>query len=193
MEQSACQATRSFTRVMGSEIERAQRYDHPLSLVLVDVDHFKSVNDTHGHAAGDRVLAALGQLLGAGNVRTSDVAARWGGEEFVVAYLSTGLEGAQIAAERLRASIASLIVENDRGERIPVTASLGVAVYVPGEDFASFVDRADRGMYRSKTGGRNRVTLLIDDPSEAPSALPATLIMQPEPEGAGARRLTSTH
>ena len=184
---------RSFTRVMGSEIERAHRYDHPLSLVLVDVDHFKSINDTHGHAAGDRVLAALGQLLGAGSLRTSDVAARWGGEEFVVAYLSTGLEGAKIAAERLRASIENLIVENDRGERIPLTASLGIAVFVPREDFATLVDRADRGMYRSKSGGRNRVTLQVDEPSEAPTALPATLIMQPEPEAVGAGRLTSTH
>lgn len=168
---------RSFTRIMAGELERANRYGHALSLALIDIDHFKTINDTYGHAAGDAVLAALGALLGQGTLRSSDLAARWGGEEFVIAYVSTTVAGAEIAAERLRASIEALVVEFE-GVRIPITASLGLTNLAPRESFTDFVDRADRAMYRSKSGGRNRVTVQNDQGEAispqglAPAAVP---------------------
>ena len=148
---------RSFTRLLSSEIERSRRYGHALSLALIDVDHFKHVNDGRGHAAGDAVLAALGTMLSKRVLRGSDLAARWGGEEFVVAYLSTNGEGAAIAAERLRAEIEALVIDFE-GSRIPVTASIGLTSFLQNESLAELVDRADRAMYRSKSSGRNRVT-----------------------------------
>lgn len=154
---------RSFTGIMAGELERSTRYGHALSLALVDVDHFKAVNDTHGHAAGDAVLAAMGSLFRGGTLRGSDLAARWGGEEFVIAYLSTSVAGAQLAAERLRAGIGAMVVDFE-GTRIPITASLGLTSLAPRESLADLVDRADRAMYRSKSTGRNRVTVLdLDD------------------------------
>ncbi len=148
---------RAFTAWMGSEVARYHRYGHPLSVVLLDVDHFKRINDEHGHGAGDRVLAALGELL-RDHVRLSDLAARWGGEEFVVTYTNTDEAGAMIAAERLRIAIEAADVSFD-GKRIPFTASLGLASAGPGETLESLVERADRAMYMSKHSGRNRLTL----------------------------------
>src|SRR5205823_321074 len=105
---------RAFASAIDLELARAGRHGYPLSLILVDVDHFKLVNDRRGHGAGDRVLAAMGSLL-KGALRRTDMAARWGGEEFVVAYLSTGRDGAALAAERLRRAIEELVVLDDHG------------------------------------------------------------------------------
>ncbi len=171
---------RSFQRIMNVELERANRYGHSLSLALIDIDHFKTINDTRGHAAGDAVLAALGRLLGQGALRSTDLAARWGGEEFVVAYTSTTCEGAHIAAERLRVGIETLVIEFE-GVRIPVTASLGLTSLSPREGFAELVDRADRAMYRSKSSGRNRVTVQLA--TEAPISsqdVPAAAVQSAE-------------
>jgi len=152
---------RAFSGAMRGEIARCRRYGHQLSLALFDVDHFKRINDSRGHAGGDRVLAAIGMLL-TDIVRVSDYAARWGGEEFVVAYASTGTDGGLLAANRLRAAIEAMAVTDEAGERIPVTVSVGVAELRPTEDLEGLVDRADRAMYASKTGGRNRVTRAED-------------------------------
>ncbi len=149
---------RAFTASMLTEIARSNRHGSPLSLVLLDVDHFKKVNDVHGHSAGDRVLASLGTLLRSELIRGTDLTARWGGEEFVVAYPSTSVEGAASAAERLRCAIEQLVVEDEHRIVIPVTASLGLAELHPGESLESFVARADTAMYESKTKGRNRLT-----------------------------------
>ena len=111
---------RAFGATMERELARCARHGYPLSVLLLDVDHFKAVNDQRGHAAGDRVLSQLGQLVGT-CLRQSDVAARWGGEEFVMACTSTAGPGAQLAAERLRTAIAKMMVVDDGGERIPVT------------------------------------------------------------------------
>ena len=154
---------RAFFSAMNLEFARSERHFYPLSLVVFDVDHFKLINDRHGHATGDRVLAALGKLMKTTILRKTDMAARWGGEEFVVAYLSTPKSGALIAAERLRKAIESLVVLDDQGMRVSVTASFGLAEHATGESLQTVVDRADRGMYASKNGGRNRITLLEGD------------------------------
>jgi two-component system cell cycle response regulator len=152
---------RAFAGAMRGEIARCRRYGQQLSLALLDVDHFKRINDSRGHGGGDRVLAALGKLLQQ-IVRASDYVARWGGEEFVVAYSSTGGDGSLLAAERLREAIAAMQVTDEAGEPIPVTVSVGVAELGPAGDLDGLVDRADRAMYASKAGGRNRVTRAED-------------------------------
>lgn len=150
---------RSFTAAMSREIERSRRYGHPLALALLDVDKFKQINDQRGHSTGDEVLAALGAMISSTIVRRTDLVARWGGEEFVVAYLSTPQDGAHLAAERLRCAIEAMEVRDERRQRVPVTASIGLTTMRPDDTLASLVARADRAMYESKSGGRNRVTL----------------------------------
>ncbi len=164
---------RAFLSLMKTEAARVQRYEYPLSIALLDLDHFKRINDVRGHGAGDRVLASLGALLRSDVLRGTDVAARWGGEEFVVAFLSTNGVGAANAGERLRRAISEMTVLDDSGERIPVTASIGLAELRPGEPLEALIDRADRAMYVSKTSGRNRMT--VSDPSpEAEKTTAAT-------------------
>jgi two-component system cell cycle response regulator len=159
---------RAFTSAMRGELSRCARHSYPVAFALLDVDHFKRVNDKYGHAAGDRVLCAMGALLGQ-HLRASDLAARWGGEEFVVAFTSTGLDGARVVADRLREVIESAVIADDAGERIPVTASIGVSIWTAGEALESLVSRADQAMYASKSSGRNRVTFHEDAP-ERPAA-----------------------
>jgi diguanylate cyclase (GGDEF)-like protein len=161
---------RCFLERIGVEVARSHRYDTGLSVLLMDVDHFKAINDRHGHAAGDSVLSALGATLDQ-HVRACDVAARWGGEEFVVALPSTNLEGARGAAERMRALIEQVSVEHD-GATIRFTVSVGAAELRPEETLAGLIDRADRAMYRAKTGGRNRVAL--EERRATPEPTPAS-------------------
>jgi two-component system cell cycle response regulator len=153
---------RSFSTATTRELDRSRRYGYPLAVAVLDVDHFKLINDRRGHGAGDEVLAALGGLLSSDVVRKTDFVARWGGEEFVVAYMSTEAEGAVVAAERLRAAVEAMTVTDERGERIAVTVSIGVAAARRDDTLASLVGRADRAMYASKAAGRNRVTLSGD-------------------------------
>jgi two-component system cell cycle response regulator len=156
---------RAFLASLDLELERARRLSYPTSLVLLDVDHFKQVNDRYGHAAGDAVLAAVGRTLGR-QLRKVDLVARWGGEEFVAALTGTAEPEAVMVAERLRARLEGLTVRAADGTVIPVTASFGVAQWDRGEAADAVIDRADRAMYTAKKGGRNRVSLL------APSAPP---------------------
>jgi two-component system, cell cycle response regulator len=149
---------RAFSSALRAELSRSARHGYPLAIALLDIDHFKLVNDTHGHAAGDRVLCAIGKLLRS-HLRDSDLASRWGGEEFVMAFTSTDVEGARVAAERLRAAIEAVSVDDDAGERIPVTASIGLAAGSGGEPLEALISRADQAMYASKASGRNRVSI----------------------------------
>jgi diguanylate cyclase (GGDEF)-like protein len=123
----------------------------------MDVDHFKSINDGHGHAAGDQVLAAIGELLRC-ELRVPDISARWGGEEFVVMLKHTDATGGVVAADRIRRSVQALSIKAF-DKQIAVTVSIGVAELDPGESAEAMIDRADRAMYRAKTAGRNRVEL----------------------------------
>lgn len=148
---------RAFLELLRVELERAQRYELPLSLVLLDVDHFKAINDRRGHSAGDQVLCALGLLLRR-ELRTPDISARWGGEEFVVALPSTDAASGESLAERLRGAVQALDIPHPDGA-IAVTASFGLAIYRPGESPEMLIDRADRAMYAAKASGRNRVVV----------------------------------
>jgi len=147
---------RAFVEHAQREVSRSRRHHDPLSLLLLDVDHFKNVNDTYGHGVGDRVLAAVGRLLSESN-RVSDVSARWGGEEFVVLLSSTHAEGAELVADRVRMAIEALVVEDDSGKRVNVTTSVGVSALLQDESLDGLVDRADQAMYRAKAAGRNTI------------------------------------
>lgn len=135
----------------------SRRSGRALSLMLFDIDRFKEINDAHGHAAGDAVLVAIARTLGE-NIRSQDVAARWGGEEFIVLLPETGLAEATALAERLRAAIAGMrLVHGDTS--LAVTASFGVAERTVGQaDLDALILAADKCLYAAKAGGRNRVS-----------------------------------
>lgn len=141
---------------LGTVLQQMQEQGKPVSLVVADVDHFKAVNDTYGHDAGDEVLRAVAQRILA-NIRSFDMAARLGGEEFVVVMPDTPPEDAMAAAERLRAKIAELPLAVVGGRAICVTASLGVAASIRGDESAALLKRADQALYAAKRDGRNRV------------------------------------
>jgi two-component system cell cycle response regulator len=159
---------RSFLELTGVEVARSNRYSLPLSLLLLDVDHFKSINDSHGHAGGDQVLSAISSLLRK-QLRTPDLAARWGGEEFVLALPSTDCDGGRVAGERIRLAVQQLRVPYG-DTTISVSVSIGLAELRPGETLESVIDRADRAMYTAKVGGRNRLMVAGDEAQAAPSA-----------------------
>ena len=160
---------RAFVAAMETELARSSRHDYPMSVALLDVDHFKHINDGFGHACGDRVLASLGALLKR-ELRKEDIAARWGGEEFVVTFTSTARDASVLAAERIRAAIEAMIITDPARGRVPVTASIGVAAWKPGETLESVVEKADRAMYASKSSGRNRVTAAAGEIATSMSA-----------------------
>ncbi len=147
---------RAFLAGAEAERARAARHKRPLTMVLLDVDHFKMVNDVHGHHVGDVVLSAVGRAL-LHDARKGDIPARWGGEEFIVALHSADLQGGVVVAERLRALIAGLSVTTPAGVTLSITASFGVASLDDNESIEELIDRADRAMYGAKSGGRNRV------------------------------------
>jgi len=142
------------------EAVRKAKPDSPMSLLLMDLDHFKQVNDKKGHDAGDAVLQSVARVL-TGIARKTDIVARWGGEEFVVGLMHTAETGARIAAERVRRAIAETPAKLPSGEMLPVTASIGLASIASMEgaawDFDDLLTRADKAMYNAKGRGRNRV------------------------------------
>jgi diguanylate cyclase (GGDEF)-like protein len=138
------------------EFQRAARFGRPLSAIMLDIDHFKRVNDTHGHAAGDQALAEVARRLRA-SVRNIDIVGRYGGEEFVLLLPETELAGAGLLAERLRLAIAAAPVTTVAGP-VPLTVSLGVAANRPAvADVAALINNADTALYAAKEAGRNRV------------------------------------
>jgi diguanylate cyclase (GGDEF)-like protein len=142
-------------------VQRYQRGGEPLSLLMLDIDHFKRFNDECGHAAGDRVLSAVAQVVRE-KLRPTDLAARYGGEEFVVVLTGTDLKGACSAAERLRDATAKMTIELGDGRRLPsVTISLGAAEAAPGDTPSDVLGRADQALYRAKAKGRNRVDAAV--------------------------------
>jgi diguanylate cyclase (GGDEF)-like protein len=150
---------RHFNQQLEENVGRATRYDEPLGLVFLDVDHFKSVNDKFGHQAGDRCLQALARTLRE-SVRDSDQIARIGGEEFAILLIRADKELALSIAERLRTRIDDLVLEEDPPLPVDLTASLGVAFFrEDGDDPKSLMRSADRALYTAKRLGRNRVVL----------------------------------
>lgn len=171
---------RAFLPAVRAEVARGARYGQQLSVLLLDIDHFKLINDRFGHASGDQVLAAVGGTL-QHTLRNTDFAARWGGEEFVVALTCTDVDGGRVVAERTRRAVEALVVDDGHGNRIPVTASVGLASLQPSENVDQLMDRADRAMYAAKYAGRNRVG--VDDPASAPHVLsvPPARTLPPAP------------
>ncbi|MES2639585.1 MAG: GGDEF domain-containing protein [Myxococcota bacterium] len=148
----------AFDQALDREFDRAVRYGRPVSLLLVDVDHFKVVNDTWGHPVGDRVLAQIAHAL-RGCLRNVDVAGRYGGEEFAILLTETTADGAAVAGERVRHAIGALdMAVGD--DPVKVTASVGVVTWSPlfGSP-AELVAAADRTLYRAKNSGRNRTVI----------------------------------
>jgi len=148
---------RHFFRLGEEEIARARRYRHVISVIMIDIDHFKAVNDTHGHSVGDEVLCAIAKRILAG-LRQSDIAGRYGGEEFAIVLPETDLlSAAAIVAERLRDTIAAHAIDTAEGP-LTVTISVGVAgVDLERENLLDALSRADAGLYAAKHAGRNRV------------------------------------
>jgi two-component system cell cycle response regulator len=149
---------RALLERLTAEGDRATRYSSALSLLLLDVDHFKQINDTYGHLAGDSVLRQLGALLEEA-VRKVDIIARYGGEEFVVILPETLTDGGVVFAERLRERVAARAFDVGAESPVHLTVSIGVASF-PSASAASTEDlfaRADEALYRAKSGGRNRV------------------------------------
>ena len=156
---------------------RARRHGHPLSVVMFDVDHFKKVNDTVGHAGGDAVLCDIASRI-MRSVRTEDVAGRWGGEEFLLILRETGAEGARVLADRICESLArEPVMLGDR--QLHVSVSGGCATGT-GDDPEGLVRRADDALYRAKADGRNRVVV---SPPLKPTVLPPGPGPAPRPGG----------
>ncbi|MCH7923580.1 MAG: diguanylate cyclase, partial [Nitrospinae bacterium] len=151
-----------FTSKLEEEFQRAERYNAHLSLMLIDIDHFKSVNDTYGHQAGDAYLEAIAGLV-ASSVRQVDTVARYGGEELAVILPSTNLSEAMVLADRLRERVEAFDVSCG-GHAIRRTISIGVASLTEGSAKSTdeFLTAADRALYMAKRGGRNLVVLYRD-------------------------------
>lgn len=149
---------KSFDDGMRDAIAEARQTNNPLCLVLVDIDHFKTFNDTFGHQTGDQVLRLVAMTLKS-NIKGRDIAARYGGEEFAAVLPSTDLKGATIVAENVRQAIhAKELLKRSTNEKLGrITASFGVAEYRAGDTPSSIIERADRGLYGAKNAGRNCV------------------------------------
>ena len=149
---------KALDRALASEVEESMAEGTPLSVILIDVDHFKEFNDSHGHLVGDEVLKLLARLLKA-SVKGADTVARFGGEEFAVVLPRTGLDGALAVAERIRTDLStralrSAVTKTAYGA---IAVSIGAAQFVNGEAAMTLIARADRALYRAKTNGRNQV------------------------------------
>lgn len=144
---------RHFNESFSNLMAVSKRHKYPISLIITDLDKFKSVNDLYGHSTGDEVLKVFAATMRS-IVRTEDVVARWGGEEFIILLPHTALGGATVVAERIRVSFASEIL---LGTNLPLTSSFGVVELSEREDAEDFINRADKALYRAKEEGRNRV------------------------------------
>lgn len=158
---------RAFDEALAGLVARdgERRASAALSLVMVDVDHFKRINDDMGHLFGDRVLRAIADVLRA-NLKGRDMPARFGGEEFAVVLPGTPASAAYRVAEQLREAVAALRIRRSRSDEVvaQITISCGVATLAPGEDATSFIGRADAALYKAKKRGRNHVAVASGDP-----------------------------
>ena len=144
---------RTFDQVLQRELEYAERRNEPVALLMIDIDHFKEINDKHGHQMGDEVIRRISRLLCI-NTRTMDAVARYGGEEFAMILRGMHLPQAESIAERLRTQIEAMV---GLPEPVRVTASIGIAVASTGDTVSTILKRSDKALYISKRTGRNRV------------------------------------
>jgi diguanylate cyclase (GGDEF)-like protein len=141
-------------------INLANRYKDDFSLIMLDIDRFRKVNDTYGHLTGDEVLEKIAALI-RGNIRDVDIAGRYGGEEFIIVFPRTNLSSSWVAAERLRSIIENTEVKDPAGNAFAVTVSQGLVGWERNDDAASLISRADAALHRAKQRGRNRVQILL--------------------------------
>jgi diguanylate cyclase (GGDEF)-like protein len=144
---------------LGQEVKRSRRYGPGLSVIMGDIDHFKDINDTWGHPAGDRVLEVVSERLRAALRQDVDIAGRYGGEEFLIVVPQTGIEGARDCAERLRSAVEGASIDAETEAPLRVTMSFGVAQLSPGESGKDLIARADAALYEAKEAGRNQVAI----------------------------------
>ncbi|HEY5648767.1 MAG TPA: diguanylate cyclase [Nitrospiria bacterium] len=153
---------RAFQKQLSDEISRSSRYNQPLSLMMIDLDRFKTLNDTYGHRVGDSILREVGEIIKQG-LRTIDFPARYGGEEFAVILPETSLKGAMIVGDRIRQSVFSHIFRFANGQRAFLSISLGLACYpVDTRDQEELIEMADKALYHSKQNGRNRLSIFSE-------------------------------
>lgn len=149
---------RAFDRYLNDFLNRSKRHHSPVSLIVFDIDHFKSINDQSGHQEGDRILKTVSSIV-QNAIRPTDVLTRWGGDEFAILIENTCAE-AQLLSVRLQKAI-----DGSESKTIPITISIGIAQYQEDETPESLMRRADLALYRSKEDGRNRITLALPDPA----------------------------
>lgn len=154
-ELSSLYAYRYFKYILSYEFKRAKRYNLPLSLIFLDIDHFKNINDKFGHLAGDEVIKTISKIL-RDNVREIDIPCRYGGEEFAIILPQTNKDGAEQLAERIRKKIETKVISFD-GSEFSVSASFGVADTSVSRNVDEFISLTDRALYKAKEGGRNKV------------------------------------
>ncbi|RLC25017.1 MAG: diguanylate cyclase response regulator [Deltaproteobacteria bacterium] len=154
--------SRYFYKQLDSEVNRAKRYNHPLTLLFLDIDHFKHYNDTYGHLEGDKVLARIGKVIKS-CLRKMDTAYRYGGEEFTVILPETNREEVMTVAKRIKSAMENEKFSPQSEKSISITISIGATEYYPGERISTFVQRADKAMYLSKQRGRNQISTLFSD------------------------------
>ena len=177
---------RHFRSALDQEVRRARRYRSPVALLMLDADHFKEINDVHGHVLGDRVLARVGALLRR-SVREADAACRLGGEEFAVVLPETPRLGAYALGERIRNRVEDAFASTDvAGVRVPFTMSGGIACLPEdGTSATALLERADRALYAAKERGRNRIVVYHDEKRAAvrfPARREVHVLMR-EPDG----------
>ncbi len=157
---------RHFMELMGREQRRADRYNTTYSILMIDIDHFKRVNDTYGHQVGDHAIQEMAEACRK-TTRPTDIVARYGGEEFIVTLTHTDQPGAVKVAERLREAVAEIVMATDKGA-LSFTISIGISTYVKRSAVDQIIQRADQALYKAKQTGRNRVC--VEDPGDAQPA-----------------------
>jgi two-component system cell cycle response regulator len=161
---------RYFDAHAATLLTEAVRQRRPLALMMLDLDRFKSINDTYGHQGGDAVLSEFAQRISSA-IRGEHLVARLGGEEFAVLMQDTGIEAVERAAERIRQLVAAVPMQVPQtGRAVPVTVSIGIAELIPGETMDGLIARADAALYAAKSMGRDRVVRAADSRVDTPSA-----------------------
>ncbi len=150
---------RHMLELLNTEKQRCIRKDRRFCIAMVDVDHFKSVNDRHGHVVGDEVLASVARVISSG-LRETDVVARWGGEEFLIMFTDTDCQTAELVLSRIQMMLSASMV-SQAVPSLHITFSAGLTHYDSDEVLTRTIDRADQGLYMAKTGGRNRVATVL--------------------------------
>lgn len=155
---TGCLNRRAFFSFLENDIKRLKRTKTHLSIIMIDLDYFKSINDTYGHMVGDVVLGNVAKVINS-SIREIDLIGRYGGEEFLVLLTDCDLKGGTVVAEKIRKVVENYKITIDKEEELRVTISAGVSEYIPGESVDNFLERTDRALYQAKNRGRNQVII----------------------------------